>query len=315
MAKASGGICAREKVALARCRLLQKDPFFGYMLNFFRVDERNTRKVKTAAVWIDGEGRPTLAYNPAFIDGLTVEETVVILRHELEHIYRLHPLRAQAWGRDAYRNHGPLNWAMDAVIHGHRDKPFLEGLTASKKLMDICVFLPPDISLRATVEQLVAQMPRMTAREFLEKLLKLKELKLVRDKKGRYVLVGKRDADAGKAARGTDNPTKKGRGLPVWLTGDLQLTLDRLGDHGVWEGGPDEFQLKIILGRILRKTAENAPPGSAPGDLTEVLRELGVPTVDWRRALKSITGRQLGGARRTYSRRNRRFDIFGIKGQ
>jgi len=300
-------------VALARCRLLQKDPFFGHLLNFFRAGDPRGHGVKTAAVWIDGEGRPVLAYSPKFIDGLTVEETVVILRHELEHIYRLHPLRARAWGKEAFRNHGPLNWAMDAVVHGHHDRPLLEGLSASKKLMDMSVFLPPEIHSRTTVEQLVGMMPRMTAREFLEKVFKLKELKVVRDEKGRWILVGRRGNEELASPQPSESK-KPGHGLPVWVTDDLELALDRLGDHEVWGDSPDEVQLRGLLGKMLRESAENAP-GNVPGDLSEILRELSVPTVDWKRALRSVTGRQLGGARRTYSRRNRRYNKFGIKGQ
>ncbi len=314
MSNSRRGPSAREKVALARCRLLQKEPFFGYLMNFFRTRRTpNGLELKTAAVWIDGEGQPAFSYNPDFIDGLTVAETVVILRHELDHILRLHPLRMLAWGKDAYRNHGPLNWAMDALIHGHRDNPFLEGLAASKRLMKSSVFLPPDIPETATLEQLVGKMPKMTVEELLKMVFGLKELKFVRSKDGRYILVGRR-ADREMTEPGKSDSKDKGRGLPVWLTNDLRLILARLSDHAVWVDSPGEIQLKVILRRMLRNAAENVP-GNLPSNLQEILQELRVPTVDWRRALRSITGRRLGGSRRTYSRRNRRYRRFGVKGK
>jgi len=202
---------------------------------------------------------------------------------------------------------------MDALVHGHRDKPLLEGLAASERLMGMSVFLPPGIELKTTVEQLMGRMPRMTARAFLRWMLRNTELKLVRDDKGRFTLVGRRP-DGKPASRGPANEKTEGSGLPVWVTDDLELALDRLGDHGVWEGGPTEGQLRAVLGRMLREAAQSAP-GSAPGDLEEVLREVSGPTVDWRRALRNVAGRRLGGVRRTYSRRNRRYNTFRVKGQ
>lgn len=54
--------------------------------------------------------------------------------------------------------------------------------------------------------------------------------------------------------------------------------------------------------------------GDVPGHLKEAINELNKPTVYWRAYLKNLLGTHVGNRRKTYSRRNRRNDRFGVPG-
>lgn len=281
-------LSALEKINLARCRLINETPFYGYLINYFTTVGPREKRVKTMAVWIDRDGRPVLAYNPKFVDRLSVGQTQTILRHELEHILHLHPLRARQFGKEACRNHPALNWAMDAVIHGHKSCPHLEGIAGDEFLEKASVFLPEELSCRTALEQLVRWLPRMSYEELarsLEAMLRGEKLHLHTD-------------------RGT---------IPLWFEGDPQALLERLMDHGAWMDAPDEESYRIILRRVL-KSAYSQSGGKGPSDLPRLLEALDVPLIDWRQRLRNLIGRYLGGSRPTYARPNRRRPVFGVKG-
>lgn len=281
-------LSAVEKINLARCRLINETPFYGYLLNYFTTVGPREKRVKTMAVWIDRAGRPLLAYNPEFLDKLSVAQAQTILRHELEHILHLHPLRAMQFGKYACHNHTALNWAMDAVIHGHKSCPHLEGLAGDEFLEAASVFLPEELSCRTALEQLVRWLPRMSYAELgrvLEALLRGEKLHLHTDQDS----------------------------VPLWFEGDPQAVLERLQDHAVWIDAPDEESYRIILRRVLKNAYEKAGR-QGPSDLPRLLQTLDVPLIDWRQRLRNLIGRYLGGRRPTYARPNRRRPVFGVKG-
>jgi len=57
-----------------------------------------------------------------------------------------------------------------------------------------------------------------------------------------------------------------------------------------------------------------AAAGTVPGHLVSAIEALQDPKVNWKYELKRYIGRKLGGKRKTYSRRNRRHNRFGIAG-
>ncbi len=331
-------LTAEEKIAMARSIILLKMPFYGYLLGNFEhtADVEVLSKVKTAAIWINSMGSPTLAYNSDFIAKLTVEETVVILLHELEHLLRLHPIRAREYSFVSRNNLRGINWAMDAVINGYQDEPKIDGMIESSYLMSYCVFLPWGWSDKITFESLVQKFPRISVEEYLKELFQVDNLRLVitEDEKGgkKLSLLGQIKALAGKkkGKRKNSKPSNlytKMRGhdlglgitdeqleqLPVWLVDRLSISLERLDDHELWNDTVGGKQYKIILSTMFDE-AYSIYPGSAPANIVETLKQLGESKVDWKRILDNIAGRYLGSQRRTYSRRSRRYQKFGVKG-
>jgi predicted metal-dependent peptidase len=93
------------KLAKAVARTVLDHPFFATLL--LRMPLREDREVKTAAT----DGRQ-IRYNPAFIDRLSVNQTVFVLAHLVMHVAHFHPLRRNA------RHPGRFNKAGDFAING-----------------------------------------------------------------------------------------------------------------------------------------------------------------------------------------------------
>ncbi len=84
--------------------------------------------------------------------------------------------------------------------------------------------------------------------------------------------------------------------------------------HGMWsetEMSPDE--IRQVVKSCIEQAVDRAR-GHVPGHISELLKQLADPIVNWRALLRQYLGRHLGNRRTTYSRRNRRNDLFGIPG-
>ena len=85
-------------------------------------------------------------------------------------------------------------------------------------------------------------------------------------------------------------------------------------DHDVW-GWSDasEETARQVVNKLVQE-ANCKSQGRGPGHLSLVLAKLQKPKVRWRELLRSSIARSLGNTRKTYSRRSRRRDQFGIPG-
>jgi predicted metal-dependent peptidase len=93
-----------SKMVAARTGLLLSEPFFGALALGLKLQEDTT--CQTA--WVDGR---TMGYNPSFIAGLTHEQTISLIAHEVMHCANGHPWRRD--GRDMKR----FNVACDKAIN------------------------------------------------------------------------------------------------------------------------------------------------------------------------------------------------------
>jgi predicted metal-dependent peptidase len=96
---------ADQKMRQARTELILRHPFFGALALRLALKEDTT--IDTAGT--DGK---TLAYNPKFIDGLTVTQATGLVAHEVLHVANGHP-----WRRDG-RDMETWNAACDFAING-----------------------------------------------------------------------------------------------------------------------------------------------------------------------------------------------------
>jgi predicted metal-dependent peptidase len=91
-------------------------------------------------------------------------------------------------------------------------------------------------------------------------------------------------------------------------------SIGTLDDHGAWAGSdmsPDEMR-QLVSDMVHEAT--NRSMGQVPGHLASVLEALNKPLVSWRELLKRYLGRHVGNRRKTYCRRSRRRDSFGVPG-
>ena len=87
-----------------------------------------------------------------------------------------------------------------------------------------------------------------------------------------------------------------------------------IGDHSIWKNS--ELSPDVIRQIIHDSTIQaiERSQGKVPGHLSELLKQLSQPVVSWRQVLRQYFGRHLGDRRKTYSRRDRRKDSFGLPG-
>lgn len=95
---------AREKVIAARADLVLDHPFFGALALRLKLVEDPT----SPTAWTDGQ---SIGYGPAFVDGLTRDELLGVIAHEVLHCANGHP-----WRRD-HREPRRWNVACDYAIN------------------------------------------------------------------------------------------------------------------------------------------------------------------------------------------------------
>ena len=95
---------AHPKVRQALTSLVLKNPFFASLA--LKMEYVEDSKCKT--FWTDGK---RIGYNPNFADGLTLEEIMGVIAHEIFHVFLLHHTRFN------YKNKEMWNKATDYVIN------------------------------------------------------------------------------------------------------------------------------------------------------------------------------------------------------
>lgn len=87
-----------------------------------------------------------------------------------------------------------------------------------------------------------------------------------------------------------------------------------IDDHDVWsqsESSADE--IRQIVKNVVTDAIEKAQ-GKIPNHVQNIISQLNQPVVMWQQMLRYYIGRRSGNRRYTYSRRNRKRRIFGLKG-
>jgi predicted metal-dependent peptidase len=87
-----------------------------------------------------------------------------------------------------------------------------------------------------------------------------------------------------------------------------------IDDHSVWnqtDVSQDEAR-QVVKDMVDQATAKCQ--GHVPGHLVEAIQQLAKPVVRWRELLRYYLGKHVGNQRKTFSRRNRRHDRFGVPG-
>jgi predicted metal-dependent peptidase len=99
---------AKEKLTRARTQLVMDQPFFGSLaLRLLVIEDRSSQTAYTNGV--------VLGYNPAFIQGLSLEETKWLVAHEVMHLACLHHTRRA--GRHVGKWNVAADYAINAVLN------------------------------------------------------------------------------------------------------------------------------------------------------------------------------------------------------
>jgi predicted metal-dependent peptidase len=85
-------------------------------------------------------------------------------------------------------------------------------------------------------------------------------------------------------------------------------------DHSVWnQSDVSEDEARQVI-KDMVDVATDKCQGYTPGHLIDAIAALSKPVVRWRELLRHYLGKHVGNQRKTYSRRNRRRDWFGVAG-
>ena len=325
---------AYDLLQRAKCRLIMKEPFYGTIAMMFEFKE--SKHIPTMGVSIVSNGMVKCIYSPDFVKGLSLEQLYAVIMHECEHIIRMHPVREEN------RNHDGMNIAADFTINGKRSNPTCaykeEGSSPIVPMEDGC-FIPEDWPANENMETYYTMLPRCKKCDNIvpwdHKTGKASDKhKCGQNQSQQGQGQGQNQSqNQGQSSGGAGQQQGQGQGQgnmpdgvevcpgcgrPYKPNGDYGGSDGAGGklidDHSTWrESDVSEDEARQIVKQIVDQAASNSQ-GNVPGHLKEFIDALNKPVVRWREIMRRFLGRHSGGCRKTYARRNRRYDQFGLKG-
>ncbi len=270
-----------SKLLDARCRIQVIDIWYGvFSIRLNWVEDKN---VGTMGVSIHSGGKVKCAYNPEWCETLTIEELIAVIKHEIEHITRMHIERHSSTDRF---KHDLANIAADWVINGYYDPQKRDNHNGIKDLPKSGCFLPEKNDPAWAGVDMTPVHPGATTEELYEFLLK----------------------------NTNKMPVGGYGGYNVVITENKNVLSTTLTDnHGTWDDSTATTEEIRQTAQDLCRAA-SAQAGTTPAHLMASIAALEKPQYNWVNALASYVGRHCGKKRSTFSRVNRRFRRFGIKG-
>jgi predicted metal-dependent peptidase len=293
-----------ERLMKARCRLLTMEPWYGTMASMFRW--KPNEAVGTMGVRIVDGGYVDCYFNTKWCEGLTVEQLMGVIKHEIEHIVRLHCVRTGS------REPELFNIAADMVINGKKNNPRIKDLPGKH------VTMPDDYQEDITTEDVYARLeqskviincPQCGTNHGKGQGKQGQGQGSQQPSQGQGQGQGSKSGQHGHGnCPGTKTLGSGANGKTVTVEGDL------IDDHDVWAGSSvSEDEARQVVRDMCNQAGIRA--GNAPGHLQGEISKLADPVIHWKYVLRQYIGRQVGGKRRTWSRINRRNPIFGTKGK
>lgn len=339
-----------EKLMKARCRLMTREPWYGHIaMSMVWIPSMMPwlpEHRRTMGVRIVNGGEVQCLYYPPFVDSMTVRETFAVIQHEIEHIVRLHCIRVSHREPDAW------NIAADMCVNGAKNKPRIgyHESTTNEIIVPLkgqIVWIPEDWPQDQTSEHYYDLLEKK------QKQLGPTCPNCGRPHKGQGQQSGggsgkgkKKDKGQqgqqgqGGQGQGGQQPGQ-GQGQPGQGQGQGQpgegegeggggcptcgqeddgtyryggISGKSVDDHSVWnqtDVSQDEAR-QVVKDMVDQATSKTQ--GHVPGHLVEAIQQLAKPVVRWRELLRYYLGKHVGNQRKTYSRRNRRHDRFGMPG-
>lgn len=253
-----------------------EDRYYSHL--FFQVDRVacGAEESPTMGVGVV-EGRIKLFYNTDFLAGLTDNQAVVILKHEVLHLINDHLTRGTGAKEKDMTKHQMENIAMDCAINQYLDGAVIEkiGGVTLQKFRELLTHRNKSFQIK----------PKMTMDYYLALLQEERE---------------KREENG-----------EGGQGSGSGKSFEEQLKDLGMDDHGNF-GEMDALD-KAMLEDKMRKAAENAKAdgaGRLPSEIEELLKLRKKPTVSWKREIRQFIGHGIKMDRTSSrSRRNRRYGI------
>lgn len=290
-----------EKLMAARCRLMTREPWYGHMamsMEWKKSDMSWIEKeeARTIGVRITARGVPECYYYEQWVARCSLKQLYGAVQHVIGHLVRLHCLRTGSRDGDKWGQ------ACDMVVNGKRQDPRV-GYNDSGHLTlpdDNMVFTPKDWPDDDTAEQYYQRLEKDGNKNGKGK-----------GGKGK----GKGQKGQGKGQPGDGEGEGEGEGDPDGQGGGKYSSGEnQIDDHSIWnQSNISEDQARQIVHDMVVQAADKSQ-GHVPGNMEEILKALSKPIIRWREVVRQWLGNHVGNRRKTFARRNRRQDEFGIKG-
>ncbi len=301
-----------EMLMKARCRLITVEPWYGTMASLIRW-KKDPHNTPTMGVRMINGGEIECVFNPSFCETLTVEQLMGVVKHEIEHVVRLHITRS---GSD--RIHLTWNVSADMVVNGKSRSPRIDDLP--KEAVSMMDEMSDDITTEEAYDWL--------AKNNVKIKISCPSCGGGGKGKGKGGGKGKKDkkdkgdgdgqGDGGQGdGQGEDGdcPMCGGKGEQGGGGGGGKVVEGGwIDDHSIWKSSTvskDEAR-QVVKDMVDQASAKSC--GNVPGHLQDAIKQLAKPIHNWKHEFRQLIGRKAGGKRRTYARRSRRHNHFGVPG-
>lgn len=319
-----------EKLMTARCRLMVRQPWYGHfsMAMVWIPSQMSWRpeSQRTMGVRIVNGGEIQCLYYPPFVESMTLKELYAVIQHEIEHLVRVHCLRAG--------DRNPIAWniACDMTVNGKKRSPrigYPEPGTGEMivPLAGQIIWIPEDWDEKQTAEHYYDKLEKIQQKMcavcgHCGRPMSGKDKDKGKDKgnKGKGKGKGQDDDDEGQGqGQGQGDGQDQGGQCPkCGQSGDEVeyggIKGKMVDDHSTWnQTDVSQDEARQVIRDMVSQASEKAK-GDVPGHLQEAIAALNTPVVRWRELLRHYLGRHVGNQRKTFSRRNRRHNRFGVAG-
>jgi predicted metal-dependent peptidase len=310
---------AMGKMDRARAFLTVQEPWYGHFAIQMEWEPSTTLAIPTMGVTILQNGKIQCWWHPMFVLTRSIYHTASAIKHEIEHIVRLHPVRC------GDRDRKKWNTATDMAINGSREEQNI-AVSANSESPKVLPFMeeenvqpiwrPRALPAAASAEELYDLLPKSQCPSCGGSGQR-------QPSGGQKPKGGNGSASGGKG--GTDRPgdgdsdgdsgSPEGHGSCHDCNGSGQNGGGQIiDDHASWEesSATPEHARQIVQGVVSNATKSC---GRAPGNLIKAIEALSQPIIDWRHEFRTVFGRSVGKSRITWSRMDRRRPVFGVPGK
>ena len=286
-----------DRLMNTRCRLMTREPWYGHIaMSMTWIPSQMPwmpEYKRTMGVRIVNGGDIQCLYYPGFVRKLLVEELFAVIQHEIEHIVRVHCIRI------GHRNPEAWNLVADMTVNGSKSNPRIgyDDPGTNKLILPLngnIVWIPDDWPKDETSEY------------YYDRLEK-------QERRRRCPSCGKPIGGRQKKEEKEDDCSSCGQ------NDDGQYSFGGISgksvdDHSIWnQSDVSEDEARQIIKDVVDQATEKSQ-GNVPGHLVGAIENLSKPVVRWRELLRHYLGKHVGNQRKTYSRRNRRRNWFGVPG-
>lgn len=269
------------KLVNARCRVISLDPWYGVISA--RMTWVENESIGTMGVSFMRMGKVKCQWAPSFVDSLSIDSIIAVIKHEIEHIIRLHLVRGKHY-KNSRLNAYMWNMACDWVINGSKESKRIANLP------DGGCFIPTANNKYGwTDSQISTLVASSTAEEFMKWIVDNTESVDLKDAHGNngFALF----------PRGSKKP----------------ITIELTDNHDAWrESIASDDEMRNTAKDLARAATQLS--GSTPGHLVSDIEKLNKAEINFMNLFRNELGNAIGGKRATFSKRNRKNDSFGVKG-